>query len=937
MIFKNLVLKNFKSHGNTNIDFNPGITVIVGENGAGKSTIFEAISYALFKKSTSSQNDLVKSSKNPQTKLTMSVELTFEEEGVEYKIIRTKSPSKTSSTLYQKNINDGRFNVLTAGNSEVDRELKSIIKVDSDLFLNAIYIRQGEIADLVSKKPAERKKLITKLLKIEELEKAWEKMPQLIYPYENHQAKLKGMAISEESANIELKEKESELVILKQEFQSSLEAKERNDKEKEEILNAKRVLEEEKSKYDILLNSLQNENANLKKLLDDEESLLKQYDGILENEKEMDGLKPYVGQLPIFKKFKESFMEFKNLNRELDNLKEKVLKIESNEQKLIDEKENHDMYLKEDSIIKELVSKQSEMSGEMKHSEEYETSKKQSEIKIKSFNEELESLSEKILATFSRFDLEILEKHDLKNHMEILNEDVSIDSKERFDELKQLINDFKNDIESVIDNQNDMVTNLNAEIKSLNEGIKSSKKPLKEIKDVGNKCPICQSDISDDKKEELIKSYETVINQNAQKISLNTSRINDLRKDNDIFADYHSDLKEIETDILSKNHIFKSIEEEKINIANINEKLDGLDKLKSELSELTTLIENKSKEQDALKLHYEEYIQAEAALKSLGNKEEINVSIEELSEKIDIEDERIKECLEIEDSLSLDIELDDLNNKIKLLEKHNIRYIELEASVKRKDEVKGQLDALKSNIQIKKDEISNKEKEIESSEYDDVKYMEIINLEKAIDEKIRENLERFGILKGKISRIEPRIQELKDYIKHLEAVKKEISNLDEYIDLLQEFRTLYGKEGIQSQLRSVAKPVIQANTKMFFEKFNFNYSDLLITDDFEVSIFGPNGEAKIGMVSGGEKIAIALALRLGITQAIAQGSIDCILLDEPTIHLDTVRIQELSNLLRSMHIIPQMILVTHDQGLENSADTLIKIVKEDGTSKIEID
>ena len=77
MIFKNLVLKNFKSHENTSIDFNPGITVIVGENGAGKSTIFEAISYALFKKTTSGQNNLVKSSKDPHVKNEMSIELIF--------------------------------------------------------------------------------------------------------------------------------------------------------------------------------------------------------------------------------------------------------------------------------------------------------------------------------------------------------------------------------------------------------------------------------------------------------------------------------------------------------------------------------------------------------------------------------------------------------------------------------------------------------------------------------------------------------------------------------------------------------------------------------------------------------------------------------------------------------------------------------------------
>ena len=90
------------------------------------------------------------------------------------------------------------------------------------------------------------------------------------------------------------------------------------------------------------------------------------------------------------------------------------------------------------------------------------------------------------------------------------------------------------------------------------------------------------------------------------------------------------------------------------------------------------------------------------------------------------------------------------------------------------------------------------------------------------------------------------------------------------------------------------------------------------------------------MVSGGEKIAIALALRLGITQAMSKGNIETILLDEPTIHLDTVRKQNLINVLRSMSVIPQMLIVTHDDELENAADTLIRVEKEDGISTVKI-
>ena len=58
MIFKELILKNFKSHINSRVKFDQGTTLILGENGAGKSSIFEGINFALYKKyKTKSLND----------------------------------------------------------------------------------------------------------------------------------------------------------------------------------------------------------------------------------------------------------------------------------------------------------------------------------------------------------------------------------------------------------------------------------------------------------------------------------------------------------------------------------------------------------------------------------------------------------------------------------------------------------------------------------------------------------------------------------------------------------------------------------------------------------------------------------------------------------------------------------------------------------------
>ena len=939
MLFKQLVLKNFKSHENTTIDFNHGITVIVGENGAGKSTIFEAISYALFKKSTASQDDLVRSNKNSERKVTLSVELTFEENGVEYKIIREKTPSKTKSTLYQKDDDAGKFTVITAGNSSVDSELKSIIKLDSDLFLNAIYIRQGEIADLVSKTPAKRKELITKLLKIEELEKAWSNIPQLINKYENKQAEFKGESAGYDNAYHELKDSELKLFDFKNKLEESLSDKDSLEKGKNDIELIKKALDEKKSQYDLLTQSLENEEKNLSKMYESKEDLFSQYSTILQQEKDMELLKPYVVKLPVYQDFKNSFIEYNSLKKDLNGVNETISKIESYEKVLIDEKENYENFNKLDSEINVLNTKRSDINGQLKLLGNIGIEKEKSEEKIKSFNDQLNDFSNKVADALIQFDEDFLSNHELNQFIAPLTDDdlSLIDSDEKFDKLKDIIGKLRFALRESIDSNNDKINKLNSEINLLKEGIKSSKKPLSEIKEVGNKCPICQSDISDDKKQELILSYENTIKENTEKIDSNKKDIDELNLLLKELNLKNSSLEELEKSIFSNKHLLTSIKEENLKINDLNKKLENQSQLQNQLTQLDEMIAEKTKTLESLKANYQKYIDSQAALKALPPKDKLKDELYKITGKINIEDEKIKNYISLDSNLSFDIDLDDLNREIKDLEEKSERYHSLSGSVKIKDDLKNRLDDLKNNIESKKEQILEIKRNIKSFEYDPQEYHNVELSLNRILEKINKNTENIGILRGQIASLEPRIIEIKEYLKYVDEIKAELRNLEEYIILLNDFRFCYSKNGVQKELASKARPVIQANTKMFFEKFNFNYSDLLINEDYSVSIFGPEGEANINMVSGGEKIAIALALRLGITQAIAKGNIDSILLDEPTIHLDTQRINELSNLLQNMHIIPQMILVTHDSGLESSADTLIKVTKTDGVSKIEID
>jgi exonuclease SbcC len=61
-MIERLNLKGFKSHEDSEIIFSPGLNIFLGEVGAGKTSVLEAISFALFGRCAGNvtQNELVR-------------------------------------------------------------------------------------------------------------------------------------------------------------------------------------------------------------------------------------------------------------------------------------------------------------------------------------------------------------------------------------------------------------------------------------------------------------------------------------------------------------------------------------------------------------------------------------------------------------------------------------------------------------------------------------------------------------------------------------------------------------------------------------------------------------------------------------------------------------------------------------------------------------
>lgn len=913
MIFTRLKLNNFKSHEHTVINFNKGISVIVGENGAGKSTILEAISFALFKQHTAKKiDDLVRNNAE-----SMSVELEFISNGREYKIVRDKK-SNLKSSIFKKASSEGGYMHICTGDKEVSNEILQVLDIDSDLFLNAIYIRQGEIAELVDKTPAEKKQLIGKLLGLDSLEIAWKNILPFITDYQTQLANLEGKLYNSEQLVDDYKSKRLELDALKDKGHELEEQLTEVNSILGDMSESRRNMEIEKEIHETQVNNLESEKKNLSKLENDKHRVQEGLDEIRKAEEEIERLEKFVSKLDVYLDFEKSVSSIQRLKEEEREIEEKLASI-SNQQIIIsNKKEGYNNYISSEEEINKLNNQKTNFEKELAAMAKLEKDKKDLLKHIEEERNDIENF-------FSK------SKDKLDDNGVSQDELAEIDN---FNNLDEFTSKFIDETSTKIDDLSKDIIAKNEDIVVFKQNIKACKKPLKELDSIDNKCPVCQSNISSLKKKELNKHYNSEIQKNEKLISQNEETVRLLTKNKNSFDEKLELLSDLSKQIVEYKHEVQHVQDELVRLNKIDEELEAKEYISNKLGELILVIANKKSDRESFKESHDSYIQAKGALDALGSETEAQYKLKQVKNEIDNHVTNIKLAIEQDPHLSSDISPEELQKRIDDLKQKTDEYNQLKGFIQNKQSLMTQLDSVKEDIGMSLNQIDITENKIAASTYDQDKFEQILfNYERYERRKSSISIE-LSEIKGQARESIKVIQDLTEKITISNKFQQEYNDISDYINLLSYIRNLYNKNGIQKDLRNISKPMIQKHTKEFFNEFNFNYSDLTIDDEYDVTVYGPEGESSMSMVSGGEKIAIALALRLGITQAMANGELNTILLDEPTIHLDASRKHELINLLKEMSALPQMIIVTHEAQLENAADNLIKVEKENGISRV---
>jgi exonuclease SbcC len=166
MKIRAIQLTNFRQHANSTIEFGPGITGIIGPNGTGKTTILEAIAWALYgNEAARGRRDSIRFAR-ADARAQVRVELDFELGNHRYRVAR----GLTSAELYL----DGGEQPIANSITSVADILHRRIGMSRSEFFNTYFTGQKELTVMSSLGPTERAQFLSRVLGYERLKSAQE-------------------------------------------------------------------------------------------------------------------------------------------------------------------------------------------------------------------------------------------------------------------------------------------------------------------------------------------------------------------------------------------------------------------------------------------------------------------------------------------------------------------------------------------------------------------------------------------------------------------------------------------------------------------------------------------------------------------------------------------------------------------------------------------
>jgi len=852
MIPVSLRIKNFMSYGENlpPIDFTRfKVAVMVGENGNGKSAIWDAITWCLWNRARGVDaggkgvDDLVRLGADE-----MEVEFTFLLEGHLYRVIRKRK--KGSHSILEFHMLDGNApKVLTCDRiSDTQEKINKIIKLDYETFIRSSFIPQNKAGIFTEDSPNDRKKVLGEVLGLGIYDELEEKAKEYMNRYERELAEKRNevIRISEEIAKKEL------YINEKIAFEEKL-----------GLLNDKRKDIEEKIAQKNLLISNMEANINILKAY--QEDLAKKESEHVELNKRIADISEKIGKM-------EKAIQNKGT---IDLQYEKLLQLRAIRDEL--NKKAIEYY--------RLISEQGKCEALIKNKKE---------MKLDEINRIKQEISKRstLISEMPQLEKNII---DFTNRLKVIDE----------------IEKQRDELLSKKDLVNKRISEIQSELIFLEGRLKELSDKYRKLEKTGSQCPICDSELTDDKKKLLLDETQKegrIIKNRVQE--LNNELINkkqEISEADKKIRQYEAEIKK-RADILSEYH---RAEARLQNISNIQKELEGLkehlQKLEEEFSNDEYLKEEKNLLKDILQ-----------KIKELGydkeEHEQINLEIQKLSEI----EEKKKQLEEWEN---------DLKVETKTLEDLKIR-------LKEKEEDIGRLRNSISNL------------------LNSVKGFEIIKREyEELKRDLEDNSKAILELTSRIAVLEDNIKKLETLEREMSKIMQEIQDLEKELVYYKTLKEAFSKKGIQALIIENAIPELEDEANRILYKITDGKLNVRfvtqkgtkkgdIVETLDIIISDELGERKYEMYSGGEAFRINFAIRVALSKLLAKragAKLQTLVIDEGLGSQDDRGRERLMEVIKAIQDdFEKVILITHISELKDVFPARIEVTKTSNGSLVNV-
>ncbi|HOY07675.1 MAG TPA: SMC family ATPase [Saprospiraceae bacterium] len=164
MILNTLRLVNYKQYAALSLDFREGLVGIIGKNGAGKSTIFEAILYCLFGRDESNKSLVRSAFADGKANVELTLDFTIGE--TLYRVKREfRGKALAVGAEFYKN-----DQLVAKGVSAVNDELAKVLHMERDAFKRSVFSGQKELSELSDSSGEARKRMVRRMLGLDTLD-----------------------------------------------------------------------------------------------------------------------------------------------------------------------------------------------------------------------------------------------------------------------------------------------------------------------------------------------------------------------------------------------------------------------------------------------------------------------------------------------------------------------------------------------------------------------------------------------------------------------------------------------------------------------------------------------------------------------------------------------------------------------------------------------